>query len=205
MALSEKLRKYLMSATAQELLQQDDVTKFLLNSFTLTESDTYKELIEFLMSKYDDIFGEINILTAGMFRDIIGVGNVSLNGTVDTIPSQCFENAQLGTIEGNNVTIISAKAFYNCNSLRSIDFPKLEIIGSGAFTGCAQLSKVDLPKTIKRVGMRAFKDCPNLKQIHYHGTMEEVKKVLWGTAWDGSFDCSNIKIVCTDGELCGNE
>lgn len=201
MTLSDNLRKYLSSQSAQEILKNDNVNLLLLNSFTLIDDTTFKELVEFLSMQYGDLFGEIDTLTAGMFKDIETVGTVSLNGTVDMIPSQCFENSRITSLNAANVNIVAAKAFYNCKQLTSVNLPNLETIGAGAFANCERLNKFDLPKGIKKVGMSAFKGCNNLTELHYHGTIEEAQNIIWRTSWDGSFDNRLIKVICTDGEL----
>lgn len=201
MALSDTLRKYLNSQSAQQLLQNDDVTEFLTSSFTLISDSDYKELVNLLMLKYDDIFGEIDTLVAGMFQNCNTIADVALDSAIRVIPSQCFENSNIKKLRAAGTRTISARAFCNCKQLKEISIPNVEVIGSGAFKGCESLTNVTLSTSIGKIGMRAFDGCTSLHEIKYEGTKEEARQIKWGIMWDGSHDNSNIKIICTDGEL----
>jgi hypothetical protein len=201
MAISDSLRKYLNGATAKHLLASNDVTNFLLNSFTLVSDSDYKELVQLLMLKYDDIFGEIETLIPGMFLGTQLLDNVSLSGNIDIIPSQCFENSGITSVDANNVKTVASKAFFDCTNLETVNLPNVEIIGTAAFARCLQLKKFDLPKSVKKIGSKAFSECSSLEKIYYHGTKEEAAAINFGPMWDGSYNSSNITIVCTDGEL----
>lgn len=202
MAVSEGLRKYLNSESARKLLASDNVTEFLLSSFALIPYDQFRELVEILVLKYDDIFGEINELIPGLFMGSNSVGNVSLNGNITMIPSQCFQNSTIKSIDSNMVTTIASRAFSNCTHLTKAELSHVEIIGSGCFSGCDQLTTVNLPNSLKKIGIKTFTGCASLQKIHYDGTKQEfTDNVTVGPQWDGSFDSSNITIVCTDGEL----
>lgn len=198
--MTDSLKKYLNSESAQQLLMKDNVEEFLRSSYSLLEQEDYKQLIDIIMLNYD-IFNEISSLVPQMFVGVRTLDKVALDGNCTGIPAQCFQNSSISAIDGMNVQFVGAKAFSNCDKLVEVDLPKLEGIGSGAFSNCSALTKFDLSKDIKRIGTKAFAGCTSLKQIHYHGTKEEISKVFFGSSWDGSFDSSNIKIICTDGEL----
>ena len=71
-----------------------------------------------------------------------------------------------------NISQIGAYAFYECNSLASINLPQTISIESYAFSGCNHLTSVSLPQVIS-IGTSAFAFCPlvsvNLPQVTYIG------------------------------------
>lgn len=201
MAISENLRKYLQEPRTQGLLEQDNLTMFLVESFSQIGYNEYVELIDILFDQYDNFFAEITDLIPCMFSGSNRVAVVELNANMTSIPSECFEDSNVMEIEGVGVTHVKTKAFFNCHRLKKVLFPNLVEIGSGAFNHCLNLTKFDLPDTVTRIGMKAFADCPNLEYINYHGTKEQASKINFGLQWDGSFNSDRIKIKCVDGEL----
>ncbi|MBO4539542.1 MAG: leucine-rich repeat protein, partial [Clostridia bacterium] len=64
-----------------------------------------------------------------------------------------------------SVSSIEDKAFYNCVSLRSVDFngnTAVRTIGKSAFAGCVQLRDIVLPSVIQTIGDSAFENCSSL-------------------------------------------
>ena len=60
---------------------------------------------------------------------------------------------------------IGPSAFYNCTSLRSVNFPaSLTTIGDSAFYHCG-FSSLTLPSTITSMGPSAFRDCTSLTDL----------------------------------------
>ena len=59
MAISDKLRKYLQEPRTQELLNEDNLTMFLVESFSQLEYNEYIELVDILFDQYDNFFAEI--------------------------------------------------------------------------------------------------------------------------------------------------
>lgn len=201
MAISENLRKYLSEPRTQELLNEDNLTMFLVESYSQISYNEYIELVDILFDQYDNFFGEITDLIPAMFSGSNKVANVDLNADITKIPTETFEGSNIQKIEGVGVTVIKAKAFFNCSKLSNVLLPNVIEIGYWAFNHCTSLTKFDLPDTITKIGSKAFADCPNLKFINYHGTKEQASKINFGVQWDGSFDSSKIKIKCTDGDL----
>lgn len=68
----------------------------------------------------------------------------------------------------NDLTIIPAEYFKNCESLKRIDFPDhLLSIENNAFENCKSLTSVTIPDDIMHIGEDAFKDCTNLSNVTY--------------------------------------
>ena len=84
-------------------------------------------------------------LTSNIYEN--GVGRLTFNGKVTTIPEKAFyENGLLEYIKfPNSVTSIGVLAFYGCNNLASITIlDGVTLIGNNAFSDCSNLSRVDI-------------------------------------------------------------
>lgn len=92
---------------------------------------------------------------------------------------------------GCPVTEIGSYAFYDCDSLTSVEIPEgVTRIGVRAFEGCA-LAEVTLPKTMAMVGSCAFEDCP-IRKLTLLGTsfpeLEEEYVSYIGEGYDALID-----------------
>ena len=71
-----------------------------------------------------------------------------------------------GQVTGCKVSMIGKEAFYNCGSLKEVNFPDgLRRIGESAFSGCNRLESIDFPDTLYEIGKDAFLGCSNLRNI----------------------------------------
>ena len=71
---------------------------------------------------------------------------------------------------------IGKAAFMNCSNLQAIEFAEgLEIIDDNAFWSCNKLKTINIPKTVKKIGGQAFKNC-KLKEVLIRGAIETVDK-----------------------------
>lgn len=100
-----------------------------------------------------------------------------------------------------NVYQIGDFAFYSCAELEKVDIELgVETIGEEAFADCYSLEEINLPSSITYLQAGCFADCPYLKNVYYHGTIEQFDKVrlpVIGLINKGSdFDC----IQCIDGK-----
>ncbi|MBR3677442.1 MAG: leucine-rich repeat domain-containing protein [Alistipes sp.] len=120
-----------------------------------------------------------------------GVGRLTFNGEVTTIPKNAFSGNDLlefikmpksvtsigyrafadcssltsATI-GNGVNTIGEYAFYNCDSLTSITIPdSVTSIGNSAFDGCTSLTIVTIPDSVTSIGDYVFSSCKSLTSI----------------------------------------
>ena len=74
-----------------------------------------------------------------------------------TIPSKVY---------GVNVTSIGNRAFYGCNSLKSITIPDtVKSIGSYAFRNCTSVTSVTIGSAVTSIGIYAFENCSSLTSI----------------------------------------
>ena len=92
---------------------------------------------------------------------------------------------------------IDGYAFRWCDCLQSVTVEKgISSIMCCTFLGCINLEVLKLPETISFIGMRAFKDCRKLKELHFSKNIREIqgKRVFEG--------CSNLTVYCpADGEM----
>lgn len=70
---------------------------------------------------------------------------------------------------------ITDKAFYDCNSLKSIMLSEgVTYIGDYAFSGCSSLESVTIPERVKSIGKRAFSTCIALKSLIISENVESI-------------------------------
>ncbi|MBR1592317.1 MAG: leucine-rich repeat domain-containing protein [Ruminococcus sp.] len=76
-------------------------------------------------------------------------------------------------IDGCPVTEIRDNAFFDCKSLKKIEFPNtLERIGHHSFYACISLESVDIPKTVRAIGTGAFCGCTSLSDAEIDADTE---------------------------------
>lgn len=119
--------------------------------------------------------------------ELPNIESVTIN--CKTVERWFYENYSLKTVVlGNNVKIISDKAFFGCTKLSSLTIPNsvtsigdmafqdcaltsliipgsVRKLGDGAFAGCVKLEKVIISKGVKLIGGYAFKNCRKLGKI----------------------------------------
>lgn len=73
-----------------------------------------------------------------------------------------------------NLKSISQAAFFECTNLEYVELPengRFESIGVDAFNNCGNMCYLYLPSTLKRIDVRAFYNCKNLKEICFGGSV----------------------------------
>ena len=64
------------------------------------------------------------------------------------------------------MTNIGYRAFWNCESLTSINIPdSVTNIGGLAFGGCSSLTKINIPNSVINIGAWTFSGCKSLTKI----------------------------------------
>ena len=78
-------------------------------------------------------------------------------------------------IDGNPVTSIGYRAFYDCDSLTTIDISdSVTSIGNGAFMFCSSLTSINIPEGVTSIGGSAFEYCSSLTSIKIPDTVTEI-------------------------------
>ena len=92
-------------------------------------------------------------------------GNIG-NGTSQPA-NQSQRDKLVSVVLSDGVTQIGDYAFYNCTSLKQINFPtSLRSIGNYAFYNCTGLTGVTIPDNVASIGNNAFSGCTGLQAIN---------------------------------------
>jgi hypothetical protein len=76
-------------------------------------------------------------------------------------------------IDGCLVTEIRDNAFFDCKSLKEIEFPDtLERIGHHSFYACISLESVNIPESVESVGTGSFCGCTSLSKAEIDADIE---------------------------------
>ena len=77
--------------------------------------------------------------------------------------------------DGNPVTEIDSKAFYENNDITSVVIPEgIKKIGSEAFSFCGYLEKVSLPYSLEKCGISTFRRSPSISKIIIPAKLKDV-------------------------------
>lgn len=83
---------------------------------------------------------------------------------------------------GTGITVMGVRAFAECTSLTNVTIPSGTVtLSQSAFDGCTNLSEITLPKSLKKVTFCAFEDCVSLSKVHYMGTRNDGKSLVFDT------------------------
>ena len=89
----------------------------------------------------------------------------------------------------NGIINIGSYAFYDCESLSSINLPEsLTGIGDDALGNCSDLSSIKLPESLTSIGNGAFANCSNLSSIKLPESLTSIGN---GTFWQ----CFNLNSI----------
>ena len=85
--------------------------------------------------------------------------------------------------------VIEKKAFFECNSLKSVIIPNsVTIIEEWAFLGCYSLRSIDIPDSVTKMGVSAFRHCNSLKSVNISGGVTSIG--------DSAFaNCESLKTI----------
>ena len=97
-------------------------------------------------------------------------------------PSELNDNYSIK--EG--VKVIGDRAFWICDSLRSINIPNsVTTIGNWAFYGCKALTNINIPNSVKNIEYSAFMSCSSLANINIPNSVTTIR--------GGTFmDCNSL-------------
>jgi hypothetical protein len=117
--------------------------------------------------------------------------NVRQDGTVEitginykptnlTIPSQ---------IDGNTVTSIAKRAFYNNTDIVNVTLPDtITLIDNAAFFNCYNLESVNIPDGVTKIGRSAFFGCGKLGDVFIPASVTEIVA-------DAFFGCGSMDTI----------
>ena len=94
------------------------------------------------------------------------IKSVKLSDSVKTIGNSVFLSSTLETIDLNQVESIGNSAFYDCESLTSLNIPNtVTSIGSSLASGCTALTNITLGGSITTIPSNSFYDCSALEKV----------------------------------------
>jgi len=132
---------------------------------------------------------EIFVYTGG---DVpLHVTRLRIDRSVKIVPDLAFSEREnlLEVYLDEGVEKIGYGAFYNCSSIRRINFPStLRVIGMLAFGFCLDLEDAQLNEGLKLIQELAFSQCSSLKRLIIPSSLITIGK----KAWTG---CTNLKEV----------
>lgn len=89
-----------------------------------------------------------------------------------------------------SVTSISPYAFYELQSLKTVDLNNVTSVGASAFAGCANLENVTIPSGMKSIGNMAFSRCEKFTRIFIPKSVEKMGESIF-------YKCvSNLELRC---------
>ena len=89
------------------------------------------------------------------------------NETVTKIGNYAFYDYDtITSVEFPAATSIGECAFQECGNLTDIDSPTVTIINGSAFLGCAKLARIDFP-LVTSIGSYAFRNCSSLASVDF--------------------------------------
>lgn len=91
--------------------------------------------------------------------------------------------SSLTSVRVTNQTLITDKAFYECNNLTSVKYDKdIRRIGDYAFYRCTSLKSYSVPNSVDDIGYYAFRKCTNLTSIYIPSADVGVDKTAFKTS-----------------------
>ena len=105
-----------------------------------------------------------------------------------TVNSTYYIPASLKSVNVTGGNILYG-AFYNCNSITSINLPNsVAKINEYAFYNCSSLLSVNIPNSVTSIGSYAFKDCASLRNIVIPNSVTYISNSVFA-------GCSNLESI----------
>ena len=103
-----------------------------------------------------------------LFKNCTSLTSVNMPSSVTELGNYVFSGSGITSyVLPNTVKKIGTNVFYDCASLKEIDFSNCSLtqLSNYSFQKCSMLEKVILPKTLEYIGSYAFHSCTNLSEI----------------------------------------
>lgn len=121
---------------------------------------------------------------------ISGSGNMTDFEDASDVPWYNHRTSIKKVIIKRSVAGIGKYAFSDCSYLASVKFEgnRVTRIGEKAFYNCETLSGVTIPSSVTDIADHAFSNCSSLKTIVYCGTETQWNSILKGAEWANGSD-----------------
>ena len=101
-----------------------------------------------------------------------------VGSNVRTLPGNFLGNSDVASVTfeaPSSLSLLPAKAFYECRSLVSVTLPAaLEEIRASAFQDCTGLQEMEFPEGMTAIGEKAFYRCTGLKRLGFPTTLASI-------------------------------
>lgn len=133
----------------------------------------------------DFTFDGVNVTSyrigEGAFQYNYSLENLTIGNAVKQIQEKAFYDCDsLKTVNcssNSSLTEIEASAFADCNYLEEVKLPSsVKIIGDYCFYDCARIESVQMPTALETIGEYAFYNCERLISITIHENVREIKQ-----------------------------
>lgn len=150
----------------------------------------------------------LTAIGANAFKNLTGVNNFTLTMYIQRIGSSAFEGctslSSIYLVDGNRLSTIDQRAFYNCSSLKyfydlntrkeysGTPFKNLTTIAANAFYGCSSLTSFRFPSTLKTIGNSAFSGCTKLERVYGHPDITTIENYAF-------YNCTSLAYFYVNG------
>ena len=148
------------------------------NLVTKGVAATHNETLETLVPKVLDISGGSEQLGIYPLDPQTGLpyGDVTVGNGIITLVGTFKDNTAVTSAKlPDSLKTIGNYAFYNCASLKTVDFAKVEEIGENVFRNSG-ITAVVFPETLNKIGLYAFTGCTALTSVYIP---ESCTSVAW--------------------------
>ena len=138
------------------------------NLVTKGVAATHNETLETLVPKVLDISGGSEQLGIYPLDPQTGLpyGDVTVGNGIITLVGTFKDNTAVTSAKlPDSLKTIGNYAFYNCASLKTVDFAKVEEIGENVFRNSGITAAV-FPETLNKIGLYAFTGCTALTSVY---------------------------------------
>lgn len=142
-------------------------------------------------------------LPEGLFYQCEALETVRCVGGTETVGDYAFYGCiALKELPELSPRVIGSWAFGMCEEMTELSLPQgLTVIPEGCCSGMRQLQVLMIPDTVEQIESDAFKDCGDLREIHYGGTMAQWRALGLQPEDFGIYESDLLKIYCQDGTI----